>query len=558
MKRLKPEFWILGTLFFCLLLIIATALTRADGYFLIAINSPFFLTALFFLFLFIREKQKSKRKVLKKNRKVSQLNRKIFSLEKRIKLLEEETELLKKENEAIFEEKNLLEHKALHDPITKLPNRSFLIEKLSFLMNLCRRVPSMKFYVLFIDLVRFKNINDYLGHTIGDRMLALVAKRIKRVVGVEDVVTRLGGDEFAVIISDPLSTKKVQELALEIYKSVTSSPFPIRKQRIEIKLHIGLAAYDPSHTEPEDILRDADIAMHYAKGKGIPVAFFDENLKNQFLESAEIERDLRYAIQENQFILFYQPIISLKDGELVGFEALLRWNHPVKGFISPSKFIPVAEDTGLIIPITDWVLTEACSQAASWKKINPELTISVNISSKHFAMETLSKELSEIIKKTGADARNLKLEVTETSAMEDPALTMQLLTELKNLGVRLSIDDFGTGYSNLSQLYRLPFDSIKIDRSFISSIGKDGERPAILEAIITLGKNLGMKLVAEGIETEYQFKTLRSIGCDYGQGYLIAKPMPKEEIEKQILNKNQQKLFLSKNLDMLFEIERRM
>ncbi len=477
-----------------------------------------------------RFKQSKKKSLIK----IAALKRDIESLKEQIAFFEQENKILQEENERVTEERNKFEHDALHDPLTKLPNRTFLVEKLEFLLTLCKRIPSMRFYVLFIDLVRFKNINDYLGHTIGDRLLSLIARRIKRVVGVEDMVTRLGGDEFAVVISDPLSIEKVQQLALNIHKSITSSPFLIRKNKIDVKLHIGLAAYDPLHETPEDILRDADIAMHYAKEHGLPVAFFDDTLKNQFLENAEIERDLTIALKEKQFLLHYQPIISLADGNLIGFEALLRWNHPTKGFISPAKFIPVAEDSGLIIPMTDWILTEACLQIAKWQKIRDDLTISINLSGKHFAMESLPSEVASIINKTGAKPESVRLEVTETSAMENPSQSLKSLNALKELGVKLSIDDFGTGYSSLSQLYRLPFDAIKIDRSFVSAIDEAEEAPEILKAIILLGQSLGMKLTAEGIETVKQLKCLQKLGCDYAQGYLIAKPMPKEQAEELV------------------------
>ncbi|MCS6874969.1 MAG: bifunctional diguanylate cyclase/phosphodiesterase [Pyrinomonadaceae bacterium] len=525
------------SLSFLCLSTIATIVINSKSHTLALLNLLLFLAVVGLFSLLAVKDRESRQKILKNYKKNLRKLRKLnLPLQAQLLSQQEEIKFLEEEKERILEERNFFEREALHDPITKLPNRTFLIEKIDFLIKLCKKLPSVKFYVLFIDLLRFKNINDYLGNTIGDRVLALVATRIKRAVGVEDMVARLGGDEFAVIISDPLSIERTYEIAMSIYKSITSSPFLIRKHRIELKLHIGLAAYDHSHEGPEDILRDADIAMHYAKEKGLPVAFFDENLKNQFLESAEIERNLRYALKENQFLLFYQPIICLKSGELVGFEALLRWLHPEKGFIPPSKFIPIAEDSGLIIPMTDWILTEACSQIAKWERIKSNLTISVNISGKHFAMETLPEEVNRIIRKTGINANNLKLELTETSAMENPTLSMSLLKDLRKLGVRLSIDDFGTGYSSLSQLCYLPFDSIKIDRSFVSLISKEDEKPEILKAIITLGKNLGMTLVAEGIETKEQLKVLRSMGCDYGQGYFIAKPMPKEEVEKNLLS----------------------
>jgi diguanylate cyclase (GGDEF) domain len=450
---------------------------------------------------------------------------------------------LLREQERISEElrlsKDSFEHAALHDPLTGLANRAFLIEKLEFLLQLSKNIPSTKFFVLFLDLTRFKNINDSLGHTIGDKILTLVAKRILRAVNTEDTVARLGGDEFAVIISDPLSINKVEKIAHDIYKKL-SQPFSLRGNRIFTKLHIGLAAYDREHHKPEEILRDADIAMHYAKEKGLAVAIFDKELRARFLETVNMESELRFAVERKQFSMFYQPVVSLKTGELIGFEALLRWQHPKLGFVSPSKFIPIAEDSGLIIPITEWILTETCTQIAKWQKIAPEyrdLVISVNLSGKHLAVENLVDEVAKILGKAQIKASSLKLEVTETSAMENAEQSVKILSDLKELGIQLSIDDFGTGYSSLSQLHRLPFDTLKIDRTFVYSVGEDGENSEILQTIISLAKNLRMRVIAEGIETENQLELLRNLGCDYGQGYLLAKPMPSEMMEEMLYQK---------------------
>jgi diguanylate cyclase (GGDEF)-like protein len=435
--------------------------------------------------------------------------------------------------------KDSFQYAALHDSLTGLANRAFLIEKLEFLLQLSKNIPSTKFYVLFLDLTRFKNINDSLGHTIGDKILTLVAKRLLRAVNAEDTVARLGGDEFAVIISDPLSIGKVEKIAHDIYKKLTQ-PFSLRGNRIFTKLHVGLAAYDREHRKPEEILRDADIAMHYAKEKGLSVAVFDKELRARFLETVGLEQDLRFAVERKQLAMYYQPLVCLKTGELIGFESLLRWQHPKLGFVSPAKFIPIAEDSGLIIPITDWILMETCSQLAKWQRLAPEyqnLMVSVNLSGKHLAVENLVDEVAKVLGKTQIKASTLKLEVTETSAMENAERSVKILCALKDLGVQLSIDDFGTGYSSLSQLHRLPFDMLKIDRSFVYSVGEDGENSEILQTIISLAKNLRMRAVAEGIETEIQLELLRNLGCDYGQGYLLAKPMPRETMEEMLYQK---------------------
>jgi EAL domain-containing protein (putative c-di-GMP-specific phosphodiesterase class I) len=352
-------------------------------------------------------------------------------------------------------------------------------------------------------------------------------------------VARLGGDEFAVILSDPLSINKAEHIARDIYQKL-AQPFSLRGNRIFTKLHIGLAAFDRDYTKPEDILRDADIAMHHAKENGLQVAVFDKELRARFLESVGLEHDLRYAIERKELSMFYQPLVSLKNGELIGFESLLRWQHPKRGFVSPAKFIPIAEDSGLIIPITEWILKDTARQLCEWQKISPaykKLVVSVNISGKHLAVEGLVEQVSKVLEITKIRPSTLKLEITESTAMENADRSAQILNRLKELGVQLSIDDFGTGFSSLSQLHRLPFDTLKIDRSFVLNVGEDGENSEILQTIISLAKNLKMKVIAEGIETESQLALLRNLGCDYGQGYLLAKPMPCGDMEKLLYQK---------------------
>ncbi|MDQ3799542.1 MAG: bifunctional diguanylate cyclase/phosphodiesterase [Acidobacteriota bacterium] len=459
------------------------------------------------------------------------------------KYIEELNELLhgqEKISEELRHSKDLFEHAALHDMLTKLANRAFLIEKLEFLLTLNKNNSAARFYVLFLDLTRFKNINDSLGHTIGDKVLMLVAKRLLRAVNPEDTVARLGGDEFAIILSDPLSVNKAEAIAHDIHQKLTQ-PFSLRGNRIFTKLHIGLAAFDTDYKKPEDILRDADIAMHHAKEKGLDVAVFDKDLRAHFLESVGLEQDLRYAIDRGELSMFYQPLICLKNGELIGFEALLRWQHSKRGFVPPIKFIPIAEDSGLIIPITEWILKETANQLAVWQKISPDykkLIVSVNISGKHLAVEGLIEQVSKTLEISKIRPSTLKLEITESTAMENAERSAQILNRLKELGVQLSIDDFGTGFSSLSQLHRLPFDTLKIDRSFVNTVNENGENSEILQTIISLAKNLRMKVIAEGIETENQLALLRNLGCDYGQGYLLAKPMPRDEMEKLLYLKH--------------------
>lgn len=451
-----------------------------------------------------------------------------------VSLTEQEriSEELQKSNDA-------LEHAAYHDALTKLPNRAYLIERLNLLLEIGIEV-SHKYYVIFLDLHRFKNINDSLGHTVGDKVLMLVARRLLRAVRMEDTVARLGGDEFAIVLNDLSSAEEAKEFAEKIYHKLTQ-PFSLRGHKIFTSVHMGISPFEPEHKKPEDILRDADIAMHHAKEKGIEFAVFDKALRSSLLEKIKLEADLRFAIQKNELSMHYQPLISLKDGEIIGFEALLRWHHAKLGFISPAQFIPIAEESDLIIPITNWILKQTTNQIAEWQKISSvyrNLMVSVNISGKHLVQDGLVEEVKKSLKESKLDPSALKLEVTESTAMSNPSRTIDILNKLKNLGIQLSIDDFGTGYSSLSYLHKLPFDTLKIDRSFVYQVGEGGENSQILQTIVSLAKNLKMRVIAEGIETESQLRLLQNLGCNYGQGYLFSKPLPKDEMENLLYKRH--------------------
>ncbi|MCO6511424.1 MAG: bifunctional diguanylate cyclase/phosphodiesterase [Aridibacter famidurans] len=449
--------------------------------------------------------------------------------------------LLEKEEEIsrdLRQSKQDLEYAAFHDNLTDLPNRAYLIERLNLLLQLGPDV-ARRYYVLFLDLSRFKNINDSLGHTIGDEVLRVVALRLRRCLRDEDTIARLGGDEFAIILNDLSSINEAKSYAFRIYDHLTQ-PYVIQGNKIFSDLYIGIAPFDHEQLKPEDILRDADIAMHSAKEENNSVAVFDKQTRSKYLEYIRLEGDLRYAIEKNELALHYQPLISLKGGELIGFEGLLRWFHSELGFVSPGLFIPISEDNGSIIPLTKWVLREACSQLQQWREISDEhddLVISVNISGRHLADKSLIYDVQEALDETGLPARCLKLEITESTAMENAERTIETLNEVSNLGVKLSIDDFGTGYSSLSYLHRLPFDTLKIDRSFVLNVGENGEDSGILQTIVSLTKNLKKEVVAEGIETEKQLSLLRDLGCDYGQGYLFSKPLPSSEMETLLYQK---------------------
>lgn len=442
-----------------------------------------------------------------------------------LKIEEDATRALRKSREEF-------EHAAMHDVLTGLPNRTAFGENLQKLITQNRESGRSDSFVIFIDLSRFKKINDSLGHTIGDKVLMIVAKRFLKSVRPTDLVTRLGGDEFAIIINGLSTVEKAEKVAWKIHQKI-SAPFSLSGNKINIGINIGLAPCDPEYETPEDILRDADIAMHHAKQKGSGVEIFNKELRERFVQLARIESELPFAIERDELAIHYQPLVSLADGSLIGFEALLRWYHRERGFISPGEFIPVAEDTGLIVPITTWLLKQTCGQLAEWQKISYQtrnLMMSVNISGKHMNFQSLLIDVEDALTNARVSPASLKLEVTESAAMDDVDQTVRMLNNLKSLGVQLSIDDFGTGYSSLSQLHSLPFDTLKIDRSFVYTVGPNGENAEILQTIISLAKNLQMGVIAEGIETEDQLQLLRNLGCDYGQGYLLSKPLPKEQI----------------------------
>lgn len=464
--------------------------------------------------------------------------------EEAVKYADELSMLLKIEEDtskALRKSREQFQHAALHDSLTTLPNRASFAEVLRKIIQENKDRNYSETFVLFIDLSRFKTINDSFGHSIGDKILILVAKRFLRTLQAEDKVFRLAGDEFAVVLKGLSSAQKAEKVAWKLHQKI-SQPFALSGNKINIGLNIGVAPCIVAYDAPEEVLRDADIAMHFAKENGSGVEIFTEELRSRFVQRAQIESDLPFAIERNELALFYQPIISLKDGSLIGFEALLRWIHAKRGFISPAEFIPIAEETGHIIPITTWILKQTCKQIAEWQKISyytRDLVVSVNISGKHLSFQSLLIDVEDALEQAKLLPSSLKLEITESAAMHNAEQTVRMLSHLKSLGVMLSIDDFGTGYSSLSNLHQLPFDTLKIDRSFVMNVGEHGENSQILQTIISLAKNLRMKVIAEGIETESQLALLKNLGCDYGQGYLISKPLPKDAMEEMLYQKNQ-------------------
>jgi diguanylate cyclase (GGDEF)-like protein len=449
---------------------------------------------------------------------------------------EQLTRSLEKEeraNKALRKSEADFQHAALHDNLTGLANRKQLGDVLRRMITEYRRDPSEHFQVLFLDIKSFKDINDSLGHTFGDKVLMIAAKRFVRLVNPDDVVARIGGDEFAIVLKGVGSAAKAQKVARRIHRSITQ-PFALSGNKINIDVNIGIASCDAEYSTPEEILRDADIAMHYAKEKSDGPATFTKELRARFLERVRFENDLSMALDRNELTVYYQPIVSLTDGRLVGFEALMRWHHSEFGMIPPNKFIPIAEQSGLIQSLTVWILKETTERLAQWQRISPDyknLMVSVNISGKHLSNDDLIDDVENVLEASKIKPSTLKLEITESTAMENAEHTINVLHKLKHIGVQLSLDDFGTGYSSLSVLQKLPFDTLKIDRSFVYSVGEHGEGSEILQTIISLAKNLKMRVIAEGVETTSQLAVLQDLGCDYAQGFLLAKPKPREDTE---------------------------
>ena len=441
--------------------------------------------------------------------------------------------------QALRESKERFRHAAFHDSLTDLPNRNLFIETLRFHLEKSKNPNGSNFAVLFLDLNRFKTINDSLGHSTGDRLILHVAKRLKNLMGEGDLVARFGGDEFAIILTNVKETEDAVSFA-GLIKHKLAAPFNLSGRQIFTSVSIGIAMSNPRYEEAEDILRDADIAMYYAKERDKSYDIFDPTMHTRAVNLLQIETDLRHAVEHNEFCAFYQPIISLDTMKLSGFEVLIRWNHPTRGLVPPVEFIPISEENGIIVPITLWILRESCRQMVEWHQLEPNnkfLTISVNLSGKHFAHNSLVEEVRKIIVETGISPSCLKLEITESAVMENAERTIEMLKQLKELGVQLSIDDFGTGYSSLSYLHRFPIDTLKVDRSFVSTMEDGSENGEIVRTVISLAKTLGMDVVAEGIETIHQLHQLQILGCEYGQGYLFSRPVPREEAERLLENK---------------------
>jgi diguanylate cyclase (GGDEF)-like protein len=467
-------------------------------------------------------------------RHVEELSHYVAELERTGKELGHYVAELERTGKELHESKEHFRHAAFHDSLTGLPNRAFLTEKLKSAIERAEQQAGYKFAVLFLDLDRFKNINDSLGHTIGDQLLITIARRLENSVREMDTVARLGGDEFAILLEGIKTSSDPIYMAERVQKELTS-PFLLSGHEVFTTTSIGIALSSTGYDHPEDILRDADTAMYRAKESGKACyEVFDKDMHARAVNLLRLETDLRRAIEREEFLVYYQPIVSLESGLLIGFEALARWQHPERGFISPTEFISAAEDTRLIIPLGLWVLREACRQMAQWhwqSPANRSLILSVNLSGKQFTQPDLVERIKQILDETHLDPNCLKLEITESVVMENAEAAISMLVRMKALGVRLSIDDFGTGYSSLSYLHRFPVDTLKIDRSFVNQISVSGENAEIVRTIKTLASNLGMDVVAEGVETLEQMRRLEELECEYGQGYLFSQPLERDAAE---------------------------
>jgi len=426
-----------------------------------------------------------------------------------------------------------LRHYALHDTLTELPNRVQFMNHLQIAVDRANENGFARFAVLFLDLDRFKVINDSLGHAVGDKLLVAIAGRLTACVRPGDVVARLGGDEFTILLNRTGNEEEVAAVAERLQARI-SEPFKIDNYEVFTSASIGIIMSAPGTVRTaEDFLRDADAAMYRAKESGkARYEIFDQEMHVRNMNLLQVETDLRHAVERNEFEVLYQPIVDLDTGAVTEFEALIRWRHPVHGLVAPDEFIGVAEETGLIIPIGRWIIEETCRQIAEWqRRFNRDLAVSVNLSAKQLMHPSLTTEVREVLAETGLEPGQLKLEVTESTVMEHSERSLKVLSDLDQLGVALSTDDFGTGYSSLSYLQKFPFERLKIDRSFVRSMDDDEKSGAIVKTILMLGENLGIEVVAEGIETAAQLDKLRDLGCRMGQGYLFSRPADPETIE---------------------------
>ncbi|MES1204844.1 MAG: EAL domain-containing protein [Pseudomonadota bacterium] len=437
-----------------------------------------------------------------------------------------------------FEEQ--LEQQAFFDSLTQLPNRALFMNRLRHLFQRARRASGgLLFAVLYVDVDRFKGINDGLGHQAGDELLKDVARRLERCVRPSDTLARMGGDEFTALLEDIRSEVDATRVADRINKEL-AEPFSLQGQEVFATVSVGIALSSSRYERPEDMLRDADTAMYRAKSNGRSRhQVFDIGMHQRAVSLLLLETDLRRAIERRELQAYYQPIVDLGTQTLRGFEALARWKHPTRGLIMPDVFIPIAEETGLIGAIGDWMLSEACGQMRAWQEKylrTPPLRISVNVSTRQLAQANVPDQVQRILHETGLDPRSLTLEITESALMQNLTTSAAVIQRLHEMEIRLHIDDFGTGYSSLSYLHNFPIHTLKVDKSFVSRMEDAPNQGEIVRAIVSLAQNLGMEVTAEGVETRAQAETLQGLNCTNAQGFLFSRPVPADEAERIIVS----------------------
>ena len=455
-------------------------------------------------------------------KEISQLN---SELEQRVR---QRTAQLEQEIAERLQVQERLLHLALHDVLTGLPNRTWFMKRLEQLLQQVNQQAGYRFAVLFLDCDRFQAVNDSLGHLVGDQLLVSISRRIELCLKPGTMLCRLGGDEFAILLQDTEKASDAIKVSNDILLEL-AAPFQIGDYQVFTNVSIGIAMGSDIYKQPEHILRDADTAMYRAKANGKACyQMFEQTMHSRALHNFQLESDLRHALERHELVAYYQPIINLVNNQIDSFEALVRWNHPEKGLIDPSKFIPIAEETGLVIAIDLFILQQSCQQLRSWRDegiADTSLTMNVNLSVKHFMSFDLLEHIDRVLQETGIIGNSLRLEITESDIMENAEFAGKIISQLRDLQIKLSIDDFGTGYSSLSYLHRLPIDHLKIDRSFVMRIGKNGKNTEIIKAIIALAKSLDMFTIAEGVETQDQLDQIRELKCEFCQGYLFSRPV---------------------------------
>jgi len=437
-------------------------------------------------------------------------------------------------------EEQLFRH-AFYDVLTGLPNRKLFSDRLGRAVERAKRRDDYRFAVLFLDIDRFKLVNDSFGHGVGDELLIAIARRLEHCLRPGDSVARRGGDEFTILVEDIRDAGGATQVAERIQAELTA-PFQLDGQEVFTATSIGIAMGGAPHQRPEDLLRDADTAMYRAKALGkARYEVFDSAMHEHAVSILQLETDMRRAIERGDIAVYYEPIVSLQTGTITGLEALARWQHPQRGLVLPEQFIPLAEETGLIVPLGRHVLREACRQLRSLHEWldggEPRLTVSVNLSASQLGQADLLDQIDQVVLESGVDPACLKLEITESVIMANAEAATTTLLKLKDRGIQIRLDDFGTGYSSLSYLQRLPVDTLKIDRSFVSRMGAAGEKAEIIGSIVTLARSLGMEVMAEGVETAYQLARLRELTCDSAQGWFFSKPCPPGDIQSLIASR---------------------